>query len=258
MLVCLFEAKESKWIYFVWVYISFHLFAAATLSKIIGSSWVLHRRSHRAVNTVHIRALAKRKGPLSTGKCLRKVDTSDFWSEKKKGKFHQKQRKMRISLLFRSKRLVHFLSLVSASKSDLMLAFLIHSWLPENKRAFAVLRSWLSIASAISCVDRLQLGKKHVSTLAPLHKYSWSMGLWVLIPYCTLNILDRFILYEDIPTCIPSLYGGGYQSFAGGSGNSIKSLISNNRKGMLSASFCCLLIFMKGIESKVGAVERFQ
>ena len=117
MLVCLYEAKESKLVYLVWVYISFHLFAAATLSKIIGSSWVLHRRSHWAVNTVHIRALAKRQGPLSTGKCLRKVDASDFWSEKKNGKFRRKQREMRISLLFRSKRLVHFLSLVSASKS---------------------------------------------------------------------------------------------------------------------------------------------
>lgn len=192
MLVCLFEAKESKWIYFVWVYISFHLFAAATLSKIIGSSWVLHRRSHWAVNTVHIRALAKRKGPLSTGKCLRKVDTSDFWSEKKKGKFRQKQRKMRISLLFRSKRLVHFLSLVSASKSDLMLAFLIHSWLPENKRAFAVLRSWLSIASAISCVDRLQLGKKMQKTC-----FNISSSPQIFMIYGSMGI--NTILYLEYP-----------------------------------------------------------
>ena len=168
---------------------------------------------------------------------------------------------MRISLLFRSKRLVHFLSLVSASKSDLMLAFLIHSWLPENKRDFAVLRS-----VTINCVCHLQCRSLttwqktcfNISSSPQIFMIYGSMGInTISIPWISLidsSYMKTFQLVSQASMEVATKALLVEVATASRAWSAIKG----RECGMLSASFCCLLVFMKGIESKVGTVERFQ
>ena len=99
--------------------------------------------------------------------------------------------------------------------------------------------------------------KKNVSYISSSPKIFMIYGsMGINTTSIPLNILHRCI--ENMKTwnpCIPkSLYGGGHQSFAGGSGNHIKSL-QEKRKGREPS--ICLLIFMKDIESSYR-FKRFQ